>query len=60
MLFMLKCVCNNNGSNTNDDDYDDIIIYYNGKPFEIRLLSLKNGFQQGSLKILVKLDEIKL
>lgn len=23
MLFMLKCVCSNNGSNTNDDDYDD-------------------------------------
>lgn len=43
---MLKCVCSYNGSNTNDDDYDDIIICYNGKPFEIRLLSLKMVFNR--------------
>lgn len=28
MLFMLKCVCSNNGSNTNDDDYDDNYLLY--------------------------------
>lgn len=43
---MLKCVCSNNGSNTIMMMIMMIIIHYNGKPFEIRPLSLKMVFNR--------------